>query len=89
MRRPRFRGPKNLPVAYFHCVSRIVGREFLLGPAEKDHFLKLMRLYEKLCGLRILSYCLMSNHFHLLVEVPQRPSPEHLPNDDALVSLVR
>ncbi|MGB6222841.1 transposase [Haloferula sp.] len=89
MRRPRFRGPKNLPVAYFHCVSRIVGREFLLGDAEKQHFLKLMRLYERLCGLRVISYCLMSNHFHLLVEVPKRPSPEHLPDDAALVTRVR
>ena len=89
MRRPRFRGPKNLPVAYFHCVSRIVGREFLLGDVEKDHFLKLMRLYEKLCGLRILSYCIMSNHFHLLVEVPRRPSPENLPGDAELVRLIR
>ena len=78
MRRLRFRGPKNLPVAYFHCVSSVVGREFLLGPAEKDDLLKLMRIYEKLCGLCIGSYCLMSNHFHLLVEVPQRPSPEQI-----------
>ena len=89
MRRPRFRGPKNLPVAYFHCVSRIVGREFLLGDAEKDHFLRLMRLYEKFCGLRIVSYCLMSNHFHILVEVPQRPAPEALPDDNTLVKHVR
>lgn len=89
MRRPRFRGPKHLPRAYFHCVSRIVGRELLLGDAEKQHFLKLMRLYERLCGLRIISYCLMSNHFHLLVEVPKRPSPELLPDDPSLVSRVR
>lgn len=89
MRRPRFRGPKNLPVAYFHCVSRIVGRAFLLGNEEKEHFLKLMRVYEKLCGLRVVSYCIMSNHFHILVEVPQRPPSDSLPNDSALVSLVR
>lgn len=89
MRRPRFRGPKHLPIAYFHCVSRIVGREFLLGDAEKEHFVRLMRLYEKLCGLRILSYCILSNHFHLLVEVPRRPAPGDLPTDDALVRLVR
>ncbi|MFC7339262.1 transposase [Haloferula chungangensis] len=76
-------------MAYFHCVSRVVGREYLLGPAEKEHFIKLMRIYEALCGLRIASYCLMSNHFHLLVEVPQRPSPDELPNDENLVGLVR
>ncbi len=89
MRRPRFRGPKGLRVAYFHCVSRVVGRQLLLGEDEKAHFLRLMRLYEKLCGLRIVSYCLMSNHFHLLVEVPRRPGPEALPDDSSLVQLVR
>lgn len=89
MRRPRFRGPRNLPVAYFHCVSRVVGREFLLGEDEKRHFHRLMRLYERLCGLRVVAYCLMSNHFHLLVEVPRRPEPDALPDDVALVALVR
>ena len=29
-----------------------------------------MRMYENFSGCRILSYCLMSNHFHLLLEVP-------------------
>lgn len=31
-----------------------------------------MRLYERFCGVRILTFCVMSNHFHLLVEVPPR-----------------
>jgi len=29
-----------------------------------------MRMYENFSGCRIISYCLMSNHFHLLMEVP-------------------
>ncbi len=29
-----------------------------------------MRMYENFSGCRILSYCVMSNHFHLLLEVP-------------------
>ncbi len=28
---------------------------------------------EKFTGYRVLSYCLMSNHFHLLLEVPPMP----------------
>jgi len=23
------------------------------------------------CGIRVLTYCIMSNHFHVLVEVPE------------------
>lgn len=30
----------------------------------------LMRLQEKFTGCRVVSYCLMCNHFHLLLEVP-------------------
>jgi hypothetical protein len=48
-----------------------------------------MRTYERLYGLRVLAYYIMSNHFHVLVEVPQRPSPDQLPSDAGLVGLVR
>ena len=41
--------------------------------AEKEEFVKLMRLYERFCGVRIRSYSVMCNHFHLMVEVPSRP----------------
>ncbi len=33
-----------------------------------------MRMYERFSGCRVLSYCVMTNHFHLLLEVPPPPS---------------
>lgn len=33
----------------------------------------LLREYEAFCEVRVLTYCIMSNHFHLLIEVPRRP----------------
>ncbi|MFC5051181.1 transposase [Rubritalea spongiae] len=59
--------------AIYHCVSRVVERRFHFKKLEKEQFIKFMRLYEAFCGVRVLSYCVMSNHFHLLVEVPPRP----------------
>ena len=56
--------------AIYHCLSRVVDRQFLFKKAEKEQFVYFMRLYSRFCGVRILSYCVMSNHFHLLVEVP-------------------
>jgi hypothetical protein len=76
-------------VAYYHCVSRVVNRDFVLGDAERDKMVEYMRTYERLYGLRVLSYCIMSNHFHILVEVPQRPADADLPDDAALVAKVR
>ena len=37
-----------------------------------------MRRLEKFCGVRVVTYCLMENHFHLLVRVPQRDAQEPL-----------
>jgi putative transposase len=81
MRRPRLKAPAFLPVAYYHCVSRVVNREFVLGEEEKDKLVEYMRTYERFGGLRVISYCIMSNHFHILVEVPQRPDAAALPDD--------
>ena len=53
-----------------HCVSRVVDRQFVLGDEEREVFVGMMRMYEEFCGVRVLSYCVMSNHFHILLEVP-------------------
>jgi len=73
--------------ALYHCVSRVVDRQFIFGDAERDEFVRLMRLYEAFCGVRILNYCVMSNHFHILVEIP--PSMEESLSDEALVQRLR
>jgi REP element-mobilizing transposase RayT len=32
-----------------------------------------MRECEEFCEVRILTFCILANHFHLLVQVPPRP----------------
>ena len=59
--------------AIYNCLSRIVGRGFVLESHEREHFRMLMRMCEKFTGCRVLSYCVMSNHFHVLLEVPPMP----------------
>ena len=72
LRQPRLKALPDLPVAYYHCVSRVVNRDFVLGDAERELFVKLLRLCEQFCGVRVVTHCVMSNHFHILVEVPKR-----------------
>ena len=69
--------------AIYHCVSRVVDRRFAFEDREGEHFRKFMRMQEKFSGCRVLSYCLMSNHFHILLEVP--PMPEGGISDDGLL----
>jgi REP element-mobilizing transposase RayT len=72
--------------AIYHCISRINGRGFVLEVAEREHFRMLMRMCEKFTGCRVLSYCLMSNHFHLLLEVPPMPE-DGIPDEELLKRL--
>jgi REP element-mobilizing transposase RayT len=67
-----WRNSESKPV-FYHCISRVVDRRFVLGTREKEKFRALMRMYEKFSGCRVTSYCLMDNHFHLLLEVPPMP----------------
>jgi REP element-mobilizing transposase RayT len=45
----------------------------VFGDAEREQFRIYLRMYENFSGCRILSYCIMSNHFHILLEVPPMP----------------
>jgi len=86
MRKARLKAPPSFPVAYYHCISRVVDRQFLFGEEEKEQFVALLREYARFCGIQVITYCVMSNHFHLLIEVPERP-PERL-SDEAVVGLL-
>lgn len=86
MRQARLKASRQLPVGYYHCISRVVNREFVFGEEEKEVFVRMMRQYERFCGVRVVTFCVMSNHFHILLEVPRRP--ETLPDDEALVRLL-
>ncbi len=63
----------------FHVVSRIYDRKYLLEDEAREIFLKVGRAYEDLLGVEVLTHCVMSNHFHLLVRVPHRPADFDLP----------
>ena len=54
----------------YHCMSRVAGGEALLGDIEKEVFRRQLWQLADFCGVEVLTYCVMSNHFHLLVRVP-------------------
>ena len=58
--------------AVYHAMSRVVGGQFLLGEQEKEVLRKMLWQVADFCGVEILTYCLMSNHFHVLVRVPEK-----------------
>ena len=56
-----------------HVCSRILEKRYIFQDEEREYFVKTMRAYEDLLGVEVLTYCVMSNHFHMLVRVPHRP----------------
>ena len=44
----------------------------VFGDREKEVFRRILRNQETFTGVRVVTYCLMSNHFHLLLEVPEK-----------------
>ena len=67
--------------AYYHAMSRVVGGQRLLGEREKEVFRKMLWQVADFCGVEVLTYCVMSNHFHVLVRVPP---PQAVPDAELL-----
>ena len=54
----------------YHCIGRIVGGDMVLGDEEKEFFRRLMWRVAEFSGMEIITYCVMTNHVHLLIRVP-------------------
>jgi putative transposase len=73
MRKPRsFHLGEPGFVHCYHVVSRVAGREILFGDEEREAFVGILQRQLAFSGLRTLTWCFMGNHFHLLLEVPDR-----------------
>ena len=90
MRKARWLAPwkdSQVKPAIYHCISRVVDRRFVFGDIEREQFRSYMRMYENFSGIRVLAYCVMSNHIHLLLEIP--PMPEGGLSDEQLLQRLR
>jgi putative transposase len=58
--------------AVFHVGSRLAGDLPLWGAKERGMFRHQLRLVADYCGIFVLNYTILDNHFHLLVKVPRQ-----------------
>ena len=56
--------------AVYHVMTRTVNGEWLFKDREKEILRKMIRRVSDFCGVEVLTYCIMSNHFHVLLRVP-------------------
>ena len=58
--------------AVYHCMSRIVGKQSLLGYLEREVLRKQIWKLADFCGIEVLTYAVLGNHFHVLIRVPEK-----------------
>ena len=76
------RRPRNFQTdRCYHLISRVAHRAFYLDEDERTRFVERMRRVAYFSCVEILAYCVMSNHFHVLVYVP---APRELCGDEVL-----
>ena len=57
-----------------HLGSRIAHKVYFLEEDERNDFLEMARRVAVFTGIKLLGWCVMSNHFHLLVYLPHEES---------------
>lgn len=64
-RQPR----KHSSTGYYHITNRGVGRARVFDES-RDHafFLECLRLAQQVCSFKVLAYCVMTTHFHIVIK---------------------
>lgn len=70
------RAPRNYKAnSYYHVYNRGNNKEEVLKYAEdKQLFVNQLYKNKQLCDVRLISYCIMDNHFHLLIKTGKNPN---------------
>lgn len=72
MRQARIKIDSAKGLAVYHCMTRVVNGERLIDDVAKEVLRKQLWQVANYCGLQIVTYTILSNHFHVLVRVPQQ-----------------
>ena len=71
MRAARIKVPTSDCDSVYHVMTRTVNGAFLLDDLAKETLRKQLWQVADYCGVQVLTYALMSNHFHVLLRVPK------------------
>ena len=59
------------PNSYHHLMSRVAHQVFILTEDVRSDLLEIIRRSAEFHGIELIAWCVMTNHFHLLVYLPQ------------------
>jgi REP element-mobilizing transposase RayT len=72
MRQARIKVDPNVDQAMYHCMTRVVNKERLFDGTAREILRRQLWLVAEYCGVEVLTYAILSNHFHVLMRVPRR-----------------
>ncbi|MEI6106323.1 MAG: transposase [Opitutae bacterium] len=81
MRQPRIKVDPATDQAVYHCMTRVVNKERLFDDTAREVLRRQLWLVAEYCGIEVLTYAILSNHFHVLVKVPRQTV---VPDDELL-----
>ena len=72
MRKARLKIAPEVGSAVYHCISRVVNGERLIDDRGKEVLRKQLRQIADYSGVQIITFAVMTNHFHVLLRVPKK-----------------
>ncbi|MEO6006129.1 MAG: transposase [Opitutus sp.] len=75
MRQARIKVDPEVDQAIYHCMTRVVNKERLFDETAREILRRQLWLVAEYCGVEVLTYAILSNHFHVLTRVPRRETP--------------
>ena len=67
--------------SFYLITNRVVGGSFIFGDVEKEYFRKLFIDGQNRFGYVVWDFCIMSNHYHALIEIPEAAT---MPREEVL-----
>jgi putative transposase len=86
MRRPRLKLIHKSAV--YHILSRITQQQQWLGLVERAYLMQLLRRVAQYCGVEVITFCILSDHFNLLIRVPEKAPADAAINGGELIRRV-
>ncbi len=72
MRRGRIKTAPEEGARVYHCMSRTVNSERLFSRVDKEQLRRLIWKVGLFCGVEVVTYMILCNHFHLVLRVPEK-----------------
>jgi putative transposase len=75
MRQVRIKVSAHEAEAVYHCMSRTVNGERLFDGVAREILRRQLWQVAEYCGVEVVTYAILSNHFHVLARVPRWTEP--------------